>query len=179
MGHIAHLRKQFISINTYDYIWLYHNIDLENKIHIISFMTIQWFKFSFDQTWISQGCGALHFNKLESPSPKDALCQVWLKLAQWFWKRRWKCKKFTTTLTTTTTTDKFWTEKLTWESGTMHITNWILHKEPHYCCHRRLVLGLDWWPGLTLPTCRHSFTFTFSLSFCDFGSLYIVESNST
>ena len=31
---------------------------------------------------------ALHLNKLESPSPKDALCQVWLKLAQWFWRRR-------------------------------------------------------------------------------------------
>ena len=32
--------------------------------------------------------GALHLNKLESPLPKDALCKVWLKLAQWFW-RRW------------------------------------------------------------------------------------------
>ena len=32
-------------------------------------------------------CGALHLKKLESPSPKDALCQVWLKLAQWFWRR--------------------------------------------------------------------------------------------
>ena len=30
----------------------------------------------------------LHLNKIESPSPKDALCQVWLKLAQWFWRRR-------------------------------------------------------------------------------------------
>ena len=30
---------------------------------------------------------ALLLNKLESPSPKDALCQVWLKLAQWFWRR--------------------------------------------------------------------------------------------
>ena len=30
---------------------------------------------------------ALHLNKTESPSPKDALCQVWLKLAQWFWRR--------------------------------------------------------------------------------------------
>ena len=28
----------------------------------------------------------LHFNKLEFPSP--ALCQVWLKFAQWFWRRR-------------------------------------------------------------------------------------------
>ena len=31
--------------------------------------------------------GAHHLNKLESPSPNDALCQIWLKLAQWFWKR--------------------------------------------------------------------------------------------
>ena len=30
---------------------------------------------------------ALNLNKLESPSPNDALCQVWLKLAQWFWRR--------------------------------------------------------------------------------------------
>ena len=27
-------------------------------------------------------------HKLESPSPKDALYQVWLKLAQWLWRRR-------------------------------------------------------------------------------------------
>ena len=31
---------------------------------------------------------ALYLNKLESPSPKDALCQVWLKVAQWFWRRK-------------------------------------------------------------------------------------------
>ena len=31
---------------------------------------------------------AIHLNKFESPSPKKALCQVWLKLAQWFWRRR-------------------------------------------------------------------------------------------
>ena len=36
----------------------------------------------------------LYLNKLEFPPPKDALCQVWLKLAQWFW-RRWKSGKFT------------------------------------------------------------------------------------
>ena len=30
----------------------------------------------------------LHLKKLESPSPNDALCQVRLKLAQWFWRRR-------------------------------------------------------------------------------------------
>ena len=36
---------------------------------------------SSEQTWI--------------PSTKGCLCQVWLKLAQWFWRRRWKCEKFT------------------------------------------------------------------------------------
>ena len=37
----------------------------------------------------------LHLNKLEFPLPKDVLCQVWLKLAQWFLRRRCKCEKFT------------------------------------------------------------------------------------
>ena len=32
--------------------------------------------------------GPLHLNKLDSPSPRVALCQVWLKFAQWFWRRR-------------------------------------------------------------------------------------------
>ena len=32
--------------------------------------------------------GALHLKILKSPSPKDALCLVWLELAQWFWRRR-------------------------------------------------------------------------------------------
>jgi hypothetical protein len=30
----------------------------------------------------------LHLNKLESLLPKDDLCQVWFKLALWFWRRR-------------------------------------------------------------------------------------------
>ena len=37
---------------------------------------------------------ALYLNKLKSLSRKNALFQVWLKLAQWFWTR-WKCEKFT------------------------------------------------------------------------------------
>ena len=43
--------------------------------------------------------GALHLNDLESRLPKDALCQVWFKSVQWFWRRRWKCEKFTKTTT--------------------------------------------------------------------------------
>jgi hypothetical protein len=34
----------------------------------------------------------LHLNNLESSSPKDDLCQIWLKLTQWFWRRCRKCK---------------------------------------------------------------------------------------
>ena len=30
----------------------------------------------------------LHLNNLEYPTPKDALLQVWLKLVQWFLRRR-------------------------------------------------------------------------------------------
>ena len=37
---------------------------------------------------------ALYLNKLESPPPKDALCQIRLKLAQWLWRRRWKCEVY-------------------------------------------------------------------------------------
>ena len=70
MGHIAHLRKQLKSINTYDY-----NITLikRTKQKIFNFIII----YSF-----------FHLNKIESTSPKDALCQDWLKLAQWFCRRK-------------------------------------------------------------------------------------------
>jgi hypothetical protein len=29
----------------------------------------------------------LHLNELESPLPKNGLCQVWSNLVQWFWRR--------------------------------------------------------------------------------------------
>ena len=31
-------------------------------------------------------CYPFELNQLEFPSPKNALCQVWLKLANWFWR---------------------------------------------------------------------------------------------
>ena len=67
MGHIAHLRKQLNSINTYDY----HNVNWEKKNPIIY------------ENWM-----VLQLNTLESPLQKDALCQIWLKLALWFWRKR-------------------------------------------------------------------------------------------
>ena len=35
------------------------------------------------------------WKKLDFPSPKDALCQLLLKLALWFWRKRWNRKMFT------------------------------------------------------------------------------------
>ena len=93
----------------------------------------------------------LHLNRLESPYPKIVLCQVWLKLVQWFlirflnfvnvfslfryyfllkkgvfffwmmllvklakwfWRRRWKSEMWL--LQRRRTTDKFRSEKFTW-----------------------------------------------------------------
>jgi hypothetical protein len=39
---------------------------------------------------------ALPLNNFESLVPKDDLCKVWLKLAQWFWRRSRKCKRLQT-----------------------------------------------------------------------------------
>jgi hypothetical protein len=51
----------------------------------------------------------------ESSLPKDDLCQLWLKLAQWFWRRSWKCKSLTDRRQMDgQTTDKRWSENLTW-----------------------------------------------------------------
>ena len=108
MGHIAYLRKQFKSINTYDYsITLFKRVRQLKKLQSPSpkdalcqvwLKLAQWFwrRFlNFDNVFslfpnylpLEKG-GALHFNKLEAPSPKDDFYQVWLKLAQWFWRRR-------------------------------------------------------------------------------------------
>ena len=70
-----HSLEKPVQINTQicSMLWLYHNIDLEREKPIISFLICEW---SFN-LW-----------NLQSPSPKDALCQVWFKLAKWFWRRR-------------------------------------------------------------------------------------------
>jgi hypothetical protein len=47
----------------------------------------------------------LHLNKRKSNFPTDDLCQVWLKLALWFWRRSRKCKS----LQTDGKTDGRWT----------------------------------------------------------------------
>ena len=55
---------------------------LEKKIFSILSMY-----FSYYVITLKRGV-ALHLNKRESTSRKDTLCQVWLKLAKWFLRRR-------------------------------------------------------------------------------------------
>ena len=72
MGHIAHMRDQYI-LNTF----------AKSYDHII---TLIWRrKKRSSLLWSVNGPYLLN---LESLSPKDALCQVWLQLAQWFWRKR-------------------------------------------------------------------------------------------
>jgi hypothetical protein len=47
----------------------------------------------------------LHFYNLESLPPKDEMCQVCLKLAQWLWRRSRKCKSLQTDRRTDRRTD--------------------------------------------------------------------------
>ena len=68
MGHIPHLRKQFKSTNPYDYIITL----IRRRKKLYSF----W-------KWMVP-----YLNELMSTSSKGALCQVWLKLAPWFWRGR-------------------------------------------------------------------------------------------
>ena len=87
------------------------------KNFLISSMFFRYFVFI--SSWKRNR--VLHFNKLESPSPKDALCQVWLKLAQWFW-RRWR--NVESLQTDGRTTDNRQSEKFTWafSSGKLKTT---------------------------------------------------------
>ena len=65
---------------------------------------------------------ALHLNKPESKSPKDALCQFWLKLAQdsgsvVLEKKTNTWKVYYNIDNNYDEQDKLWSEKLTWTFG--------------------------------------------------------------
>ena len=53
---------------------------------VLERLSIYFHDFAIISPW-KKG-GTLHLNKLDFPSAKDDFCQVWLKLTQWFWRRR-------------------------------------------------------------------------------------------
>ena len=120
MGLIAHLRNHFKSMNTFersnDYIcYKIGPVVLDEKIFIFR-------ESSFAILLLSPNvkrCGLSIWTNLNPLSPRMLFCQVWLKLAQWFWRRRWNVKslrqrKRQRQQRRRQTTDKFWSEKLTW-----------------------------------------------------------------
>ena len=46
--------------------------------------------------------GPIICTNLNPLHPRMPCAKFWLKLTEWFWRKRWKCEKFTTTTTTTT-----------------------------------------------------------------------------
>ena len=75
------------------------SLSLKDAFCQVCLKLAQWFSrrrffnfvnvFSLFRTYLPlQKGGALHLNKIESPSAKDALCQVWLKFTLWFRSRR-------------------------------------------------------------------------------------------
>ena len=82
------------------YISLSYN--LEKVKHILSFFTHVRFVPSLVENWPCCSRYVVNVFSLLSPRGKgrdpihpgsDALCQVWLKLVKWFW-RKWTCEKF-------------------------------------------------------------------------------------
>ena len=78
---------------------------------------------------------ALYFNNLESPSPKNALCQNWLKLDQWFWRR--KFSKFLNVFFTISHLTPLWEG-----CGPTFGQTWIPSSKDAFCQVR---LKLDQW----------------------------------
>jgi hypothetical protein len=77
----------------------------------------------------------LHLNKVETPPHKDDLCQVWLKLDKWFWRRSRKCKSLQTdghTIRRTDgqTTDNCRSKQLTWAEAKMYSVGIYREKKP-------------------------------------------------
>ena len=79
------------------------------------------------------GNGGLLFEQTWVLIPKNALCQVWLILAEGFRRRRFfnfvnVFLLFGNYLSFEKTTDKFWSEKLTWAFGSGELKTWKICK---------------------------------------------------
>ena len=94
---------------------------------------------------------ALHLKKKWVPFMQWCF---WLILAQWFWRKRWICEKFTTRTITTTTDIKLWSEKL------IDITNFensFPQAQIGIRSHRLIGISIPWFTQLVLSTDYNSF----------------------
>ena len=79
MSHIAHLKSKTSSWTSLSFVTLACFRKKEQVstyiVYLVKLFFSKWSMF-------------FHYFAFISPSSKDALCHVWLKLAQWFWTRR-------------------------------------------------------------------------------------------
>ena len=90
---------------------------------------------------------ALYLNKLEFPSPKDELCQVWLKLDGWNWPSgsgKEDENEKSLQQRQRQTTDKFWSEKLTWAFGSGELKYTKKYHDFNTQVKAHLVFWLKW-----------------------------------
>ena len=69
---------------------LVYKVVLKQEANVpYAYLRKHWRRILEFRQYISLGKGmTINLKKLESSSPKDALCQVWLNLIQQFWRRR-------------------------------------------------------------------------------------------
>ena len=71
----------------------YHYLSLERELSFIWINFCRIFVFPYRNYLPVSKSNALHFNKLKFSLLKDAVCQVWLKLVNWFLRRSQRMKK--------------------------------------------------------------------------------------
>ena len=86
MSHIAHLRNQFKSMNTFErsYEFIYY----KNGPVVQEEKTFKFCECTFAILLLSPNvkkCGLSIWTKLKSSLPRESFCLVWLKLAQWLY----------------------------------------------------------------------------------------------
>ena len=87
--------KQLSSLGNQTWILFSQGCFVQSLVKLPQWFWRRWFFKFVNVFWLFHNFSlwkelALHLNKLESPSPKDALCQVWLKLAPLFWRTFFK-----------------------------------------------------------------------------------------
>ena len=95
----------------------------------------------------------LNLDKPLSSSPKYALNQICLKLAQWFLRRRWKCEKFTDRRKHRQMTDGLTTvdQKSSLELSARQAKNWGFY----WCKHNIFCLGFFSHKRITWGSVKH------------------------
>ena len=88
MGKNLHLKNLITPLPKDALYQIFVDIGLGVLVKKIFFNSVNVFSL-FCYYLLLERCGVLHLNKLQNLSQKDSLCPVWLKLTQWFWRRRY------------------------------------------------------------------------------------------